>query len=170
MIKLQVVKPMTADPMDMDDESFRYIDEIVKFALKAQIAEREFWSIQKLLFEDVWEADPLTASVEDSFYIQVSDSDIDTDFAEDDDSESLTNCYVVFETLGKLADILSSHGVNTSIEVDVLNNATGSSICLFSDKDIENNVSVLFVSVEDPGRLKGLYSDLVSAFGSLGNP
>jgi hypothetical protein len=161
---------MTATHMNKDDPSFHYIEGIVKSALRAQIAEEEFWSIEKVLFEDAWEADPLTASVEESFHIQVSDSDIDTDFAEDDDSESLTNCYVVFETLGQLADILSSHGVNPSIEVDFFNDATGSSISLLSDEDIENNVSLLFVSVQDPSRLKGLHANLVSAFGSHGNP
>lgn len=161
---------MSGFNMDRDDESFLYIEGIVRAALMAQIAQEEFWSIEKLPFEDSWEADPLASSVEETFNIRVSDSEIDTDFAEDDDSESLTNCYVVFETLGQLANILSSHGVNPSIEVDFFNDATGSSISLLSDEDIENNVSLLFVSVEDPSRLKGLHANLVSAFGSHGNP
>lgn len=93
----------------------------------AQLAQEDFWSIEKVPFENSWEADPLVSSVEETFNVKVSGSEIDTDFAEDDDAESLTNCYVVFDVTGRLADIFSAHGIRPSIEVDIFNDAMGSS-------------------------------------------
>ena len=154
--------------MDRNDESFLYIEGIVRAALMAQIAQEEFWSIEKLPFEDSWEADPLASSVEETFNIQVSDSGIDTDFAEDDDPESLTNCYVVFDVTGRLADLFLSHGVRPSIEVDIFNDAMCSSISLLSDEDVENKVSLLSVVLNDPSLVDGLHASMVDAFGELG--
>lgn len=156
---------MTDIMIEKDDPIFHFVEQLVKSAIKKNIELDSEWEIAKVLFEDSWEAQRLNPSVEDAYGLQISDIEVDVDFAEDDDVESLTNCYVTFDATGKLAAALRDHGLRPQIEIDVFNNVIGSSIALLSDEDVDNEVGLLHVWVQQPKLINGLLERLKRDFG-----
>lgn len=153
--------------MGKNDPVFLFIDQLVKAAIKKNIELDSEWEITKAYAEDEWEAQRLNSAVEETFCLQVSDASVDVDFAEDDDVESLTNCYVMFDAKGALGAALTAHGVRPEIEMDVCNSLIGSNVALLSDEDVDDEVSLLHLWVEVPAMLDGLHEHLKIEFGKL---
>lgn len=155
---------MTRSKMKKDDPVFLFVEQLVKSAIKKNIEIDSEWEIAKVHFQDRWEAQRLHATVEKIYGLQISDVDVDVDFAEDDDVESLTNCYVTFDAIGPLAAALREHGVQPQLEVDVFNNAIGSSVSLLDDDDVEDQVSLLHLWIDNGEQLGGLIERLQRDF------
>ena len=158
---------MPDSKMENTKPEFLFVDQLLKAAIKMHIEIDGQWEIEKALFEDEWEAQRLAPEVEEACGLQVSDANIDVDFSQDDDIESLTNCYVNFDATGKLAAVFRAHGLRTQIEIDVFNSAIGSGVALLSDEDVDDQVSLLNLWVEYPAKLGGLMESLKDSFGSL---
>lgn len=146
---------MPDSKMEREDPVFVFVEQLLRAAIKKNIELETQWEVTKVHFENEWEAQRLHPSVEETYCLQTSDADVDVDFADDDDIESLTNCYVTFDAVGELAAALRAHGVRPQIEVDIFNSAVGSGVALLSDEDVDNEVSLLHIWIEKPAMLNG---------------
>ncbi len=156
---------MTRSKMKKDDPVFLFVEQLVRSAIKKNIELDSGWEIAKVYFEDRWEPQRFHESVEEVYGLQVSDVAVDVDLAEDDDVESLTNCYVTIGATGPLAAALREHGVQPQVEVDVFNSAIGSSVALLDDDDVEDQVSLLHLWIDKGELLGGLIERLQRDFG-----
>lgn len=148
---------MNTRQLPKDDEAFQLLEEIIRRAVKHQISVNDLWDINKEPFNDVWEADQFFPEVQTTHHLEVSGAPVECDFAQDDeDPESLTNCYVEITATGVLAETLKKHGCGTNLTVDAFNVAIGHSISFLSDEDVENDLTLMTVPVTDGTLLDGL--------------
>lgn len=145
------------------DKSFQLLEEILRRAFKHQILVNEFWEINLDPFNVVWEADQFEPEVKTAHHVEVSDAPVKCDFADEDENpDSLTNCYVEICATGVLAKTLQKHGCGSNLTLDTFNVGYGHSICLLNDKDVDNNLSLMTVPVTDSKLLDCLYDSLTN--------
>lgn len=142
--------------MDHDEAAFVWLEKLVIAAITDHISRASSWEITKIPFEDHWEVQQLDEETQESFSVTAARSCVDFDLAQDDDPESVTNCYIDFYAFGLLADLLHEHGVRSSFKIDVFNDAHGSNICLTGADDVRSNVGLLQVRIDDIERVAGL--------------
>jgi hypothetical protein len=154
---------MITSQLPRDDESFQLLEEIIRRAVKHQISVNEFWEINSDPYSNQWEADQFDPKVQKRHCVEVSDAPVECDFADEDENpDSLTNCYVEICAKGVLADTLLKHGCGTNLIVDAFNITQGHSICILSDEDVDNDLSLMTVTVTDRKLLNGLYDALIA--------
>jgi ribosomal protein S10 len=142
-----------------DSHEFEVLQDIIRQAVKTHIEINGEWLIEKDYFSDEWKAEQLDAQVQERYEIKVSNRLIECDFAEDEDPESLTNCYVQFEAIGGLAKILRTYGCDVYLTTDSFNSTWGTDITFLSDEDVDVNFSLLTVKAEK--QKDGLATELV---------
>lgn len=155
--------------VNKNDKSFEILQKVIQRSIILQVELNDFWEINKVPFEDQWEADQLVASVQEIYHLKLSDESIDTDFAEDDDPESLTNCYLTFVAINELAEVLEQHNCSKQFVVDIFNSAIGHSISILSEKDVENDVSLMILQCNDQNSLSALHESLKNFLSKLPN-
>ena len=158
---------MTEKLLDKKSQIFEVIEEFLKSALKKEIELSEQWEINKEHFEEIWTAKQLSESVIKQFNIKVSDAEVETDFSEEEDIDSLSNCFVQFESIGMLKETLIASGLNFNFIVDIFNDVYGSEIQVGSNKDIENNVNLFKVFIENQDLLNEAETKLIGVFHQL---
>ncbi len=159
---------MSDKKLNLDSSIFKFIDQLVKAAIKEHITLEAEWVVEKEYFEDSWVAQQLHEDVEQTYCLQLADADVEVDLEDEDDPESLTCCYVMFDAVGNLSEILSDHGIKSRIEVQVYNSSNGSpSATLLSGEDVDAEVSLLSVWNSKPAANNGLIEALDQSFGSL---
>lgn len=140
--------------LDKNHQVFNLLDVHVKKALKSELEVSGQWEINKEYFDEVWTAQQWDESVIQKFNVRMSDSEIETDFHEEDDPESLSNCFVELECTGALKDIFIASGLKNKFSIDVFNEIHSSNISLLDQDDVENNVSLFKVYIENEDLLK----------------
>jgi hypothetical protein len=155
---------MTEILLDKKHQGFELLNEYIKDALNTEVKISDQWEIKKEYFEAVWNAEQLHESVIKIFNVRLSNSEIETDFHEDDDVESLSNCFVEFECINALKELFIASGLRPKFSIDVFNDIYGSNICLTCEDDIANNVNLFRVDVEDNELLGAKQNNLIEFF------
>lgn len=150
--------------LDKKHPIFKLLEKHIKDALKNEVEISDQWEISKEYFEEIWSATTLSESVTRKFKIKLSDSEIETDFQDEDDIESLSNCFVEFECTDELREIFIASGLRPALVMDVFNDIYGTDINLLSADDVENNVSLLRAYVEDADLMEKSQKNLVEFF------
>jgi hypothetical protein len=99
--------------------------------------------------------------------IKISVAEVENDFSEEEDIDSLSNCFVEFESTGMLKETLIASGLNFNFIVDIFNDVYGSEIQLGSNEDIENNVNLFKVIIENQDLLNEAEAKLIVVFNQL---
>ena len=159
---------MSDKKLNLDSSIFKFIDQLVKAAIKEHITLEMEWVVEKEYFEDSWMAQQLHEDVVQTYCLQLADAEVEVDLEDEDDPESLTCCYVMFDAVGNLSEILNDHGIKSRIEVQVFNSSNGSSSAMIlSDVGVDAEVSLLSVWNSKPALNSGLIEALDKDFGSL---
>jgi len=153
--------------LDKNQQIFKLLDEHVKKALKHEVEVSGQWEINKEYFDEVWAAELLDESVIERFELQRSDSEIQTDFHDEDDVESLSNCFVGLECTGTLKNLFIASGLKNKFVIDVFNDIYSSNISLIDEDDVENNVSLFQVHIENDDLLNLNQNRLIEFFENL---
>ena len=151
---------MSEVKMKREEPAFVFLEKLVLAAIKDHVERESSWEITKVPFEEHWEVQPLNEETQESFELCTDETCVEFDLAQDDDPESLTNCYVDVHVVGTLAELLAQYGVRPQFKIDVFNDAQGHSIFLAGAADVENNVSLLHVWIDDVDKVLGLADEL----------
>jgi len=150
--------------LDKNHELFKLIENHIKDAIKTEIEVSGQWEINKDYLEEFWSAEKLNEFVENKFNIKLSNSEIETYFQEDDDIESLSNCFVEFNCSGEFGHALEICGLKPKLVIDVFNDIYGTDIGLVTDNDVDNNVSLFKVFIENKEKIDKNLKYLVEFF------
>lgn len=162
---------MSAVKMEREEPEFVFLEKLVIAAIKDHAARESGWEITKVPFEDEWQVQPLNEETQETFELFTNETCVEVNVAQDDDPESLTNCYVDVHAFGTLSELLAEYGIRPQFRIDVFNDAQGHSIFLTGADDVESNVSMLDVWVDDIEKLPGLIEQLEdSGFNDLIQP
>lgn len=154
---------MSSIKMKREEPAFELIERMVVAAIKDHVERESSWDIEKTPFEEKWEVQTLSEETQDFHLLCTDETCVEFDLAQDDDPESLTNCYVEVYALGVLAELFTQYGVRPQFKIDVFNDSQGHSIYLTHADDVENNVSLLEVWIDDVEKVDwGLGDNLIS--------
>lgn len=147
-----------------DDPVFLFIEQYIRSAIKKHIDLEMEWAIEKIFFEETWEAHRLHHDIEAEFNLQIADIDIGVDFENEEDPETLTNCFVTLRATDALEALLREFDVSSEFVIDVCNDVIGTNVLLLSEEDVENKVSLLHVKSTKSAVNAGLIDQLKNNF------
>jgi hypothetical protein len=154
---------MSSIKMKREEPAFGMIERMVVAAIKDHVERVSSWDIEKAPFEEEWEVEPLNEETQDFFLLCTNEACFEFELAQEDDPDSLTNCYVEVHALGVLAELFTHYGVRPQFKIDVFNDSPGGNIYLTQADDVESNVSLLEVWIDDVEKVDwGLGDNLIS--------